>query len=114
MARHSQIDQKAVVDLVAKSGELRAELVKQAAMMAHRANSSLTRRQSYPDYGVGDYTHRSGIPGTTVFTRSNHAKHSNAKHNTLLKVLGGGGGGGGNAGGGAQHRKPVGKRNRKK
>lgn len=111
MGRH-EIDHKAIDKLAADSPELRAELLKQAAIMARRANATLTNRQNYPDYGVGEYEYSSGVPGFAVFTRSNHAKYSNAKHNTLLQVLGGGGAGG-QSSHPPRHGKPHGKRGKK-
>lgn len=90
MSKHNkhELDDKAITQVVADSAKLRALIMKHAAIVARKANATLTQRQSYPDYSVGDYEYRSGMPGAAVFTRSNHAKYSNAKHSTLLKVLG--------------------------
>lgn len=92
MSKHNkhELDDKAIAGVAADSPKLRALIIKHAAIVARRANASLTRAQgqTYPDYDVGMYEYRSGMPGAAVFTRSNHAKYSNAKHNTLLRVLG--------------------------
>ncbi|WP_141213985.1 hypothetical protein [Mycobacterium marinum] len=65
-----------------------AERKKAARAIAKRANGTLVQRQSYVDYDVGVTEATGDTPArVTVYTRSNHAKHSNAKHNTLVKSL---------------------------
>lgn len=87
-AEKNQVDEKAILALVASSGELRAEINRQAKRIATAANATLRQRQDYPDYDTGQHTHKDGMPGATVYTRSNHAKYAEAKRNSLVRVLG--------------------------
>lgn len=80
-----QLDQDALQKLKG-SPAVMAEVTKYARTLAKRANASLQSHQSYPDYDVG-VTAEGKNPHAAVFTRSNHAKYSNAKHQTLTKLL---------------------------
>ncbi len=80
-------DDKALTDLVKASPELAAEMRRQGRAVANRANATLERRQPYPDYDVTVEQGENG-PLARVWTRSNHAKNSNAIHQTLAKILG--------------------------
>jgi hypothetical protein len=83
--RRGRKNDKALRD-IKHSPEALALLKKQAQAIARRANGTLKRKQSYPDYGSAVHT-QGKEPTATVFTRSNHAKLSNAKHHTLIKVI---------------------------
>jgi hypothetical protein len=78
-------DLKAGIDKLKQGPAVKAELQKQAKAIARRANRTLKQKQPYVDYDTG--FHPGKNPTATVFTRSNHAKYSNAKHNTLIKVI---------------------------
>lgn len=81
-----EIDAKALKKL--KSAKVvRDETLRAARNMTRRANASLKRRQAdYPDYSYDSHQDKDGAWYATVYTRSNHAKYSNAKHNTLVRV----------------------------
>lgn len=58
--------------------------------LAARANATTKQKQPYPDYYSAASGPSSKTPHATVFTRSNHAKNSNALHHTLIRLVGGG------------------------
>jgi hypothetical protein len=80
---------KAGVDKIKRGTAAEALLRRHARRLAAHANLTLVKKQKYPDYSTGFHL-SSGTkePTATVFTQSNHAKYSNAKHNTLLRILG--------------------------
>jgi hypothetical protein len=82
------VDSKAVKKLRSLPAVERV-LRDEAASIAGRANRTLRRKQSYPDYDFGVSLNRDGYRAG-VFTRSNHAKAHDREENTLIRVLGGG------------------------
>jgi hypothetical protein len=82
-------DLKASVAKLKRGPAARALLTRHARRIAAHANATLVQKQSYADYNTGIHDSAdTKDPVATVFTQSNHAKYSNAKHNTLIKVLG--------------------------
>lgn len=82
-----KLDRATVDKLITDSEELRAEIRSQARRLARAANATLKRKQKgYPDYGYVS-ARKGSKPWAKVYTRSNHAKNSNAKHQTLAKLL---------------------------
>lgn len=81
------IDEKGMTELGRDPGVV-AEMRKQALILARKANATLHRRQQYADYDTHVDSGAGGKKASAaVFTRSNHAKYSNAKHQTLAKLL---------------------------
>jgi HSP20 family molecular chaperone IbpA len=84
MAKTSRIKIKLSKDAIKslKSEEaVKAELRKQADKIARAANATIKQKQKYPDYDVVETDEV-----VRVVTRSNHAKYSNAKKQTLVRV----------------------------
>ncbi|ODR20732.1 hypothetical protein BHQ23_14990 [Mycobacterium gordonae] len=82
-----KLDKATLDKLASDSEELRAEMRRQAKNLARKANGTLKRKQKgYPDYGYVS-ARKGSKPWAKVYTRSNHAKFSNAKHQTLAKLL---------------------------
>ncbi|ARG91398.1 hypothetical protein [Mycobacterium kansasii] len=81
----AKLDKKIIERRLKQSDTLKKRLEAQAKRMARKANATLKQKQSYPDYGWA-VSEKEGEPRAVVFTRSNHAKYSNAKHQTLAKL----------------------------
>jgi hypothetical protein len=69
-----------------KSDAVIAELTKEALLLKNKANATLKQKQEYPDYYFV-VAKKHDPPYAKVYTRSNHAKYSNAKHQTLVKII---------------------------
>ena len=82
MADPVKIDEVTLKKATAEA--IAAELIKHARRLARKANATIKQRQAYPDYGSAvDKEKQRAV----VYTRSNHAKYSNARHQTLAKLL---------------------------
>jgi hypothetical protein len=79
---------KAAVEKIKRGPAARSLLTRHARRIARHANATLIQKQKYADYNTG-FHEAAGTkdPTATVFTQSNHAKYSNAKRNTLIKVI---------------------------
>lgn len=63
------------------------ELERRGRRVVNAANRTLTEKQGYRMSSFQGKRKPQGRWFVQIFTSSNHAKNSNAKHNTLIKVL---------------------------
>ncbi len=66
---------------------VRAELERRGRRIVANANSTLRERDGYAMSSTQGARRPQGRWRVTVFTRSTHAKRSNARHNTLVRLM---------------------------
>lgn len=68
---------------------VRAELERRGRRIVNAANNTLIERSGYAMSSTQGARRPQGRWRVTVFTRTTHAKRSNARHNTLLRLMNG-------------------------